>query len=53
MVVHNFDVGGLTVLPHEADPIPLVDPNAVLAGAAVLESLQAQARGLEVMERAG
>ena len=37
MVVHDFNPGGRAVLPHEADPIPLVNPDAVLAGSVALE----------------
>jgi hypothetical protein len=53
MVVHDFNPGGRAVLPHEADPIPLVNPDAVLAGSVALEGLQMQAGTLEVVERTG
>ena len=53
MVVHDFNPGGRAVLPHEADPIPLVNQDAVLAGSVALEGLQMQAGTLEVVERTG
>jgi hypothetical protein len=33
MVVHNLDVGGFAVLPYEANPILVIDPDTVLASA--------------------
>lgn len=53
MVVDNFNVDRLADLPHEADPILIVDPDAVLAGTIAFESLQLEARAFEVLERAG
>jgi hypothetical protein len=31
MVIHDFDVGSLSVMPDEADAVPLVDSDTVLA----------------------
>ena len=53
MVIHNLDAGGLAVPPDEPNPIPVIDPDAVLASTGALESLQVQARTLEIVERAG
>ncbi len=40
VVVHDLDVLGSGRRPDEADPPPLVDPDAVLAGPVALERLQ-------------
>jgi hypothetical protein len=53
MIVHDLNVGGFAVLPDEANPIAVVDPDAVLASTAALESLQMQAGTFEIVERAG
>jgi len=42
VVVHHFDLLRVAVLPHEADPILIVDPYAVL-------STSVSAEGLEVV----
>jgi hypothetical protein len=51
--IHNLDVGGFAVLPDETNPLPVIDPDAVLASAGTLESLQVQAGTFEIVERAG
>jgi len=45
MVVHDFYVGRLVLGPDEADPVLVVDPNAVLALAIAREGLEAVAGG--------
>jgi len=49
MVVHDFNIGGLPVLPHEADAIAVADADAVLADAVAFESLQMQTGALKVV----
>ena len=44
VVVHDLDVLRLAVLPHEADPILIIDPDAVLPSPIT-------AKGLEVIAR--
>ena len=44
MVVHDLDVLRFTVLPYEADPILVIDPDAMLP-------LPITAKGLEVIAR--
>jgi hypothetical protein len=53
MIVHDLDFGGIALVPFEANPIPVVDPDAVLANPASLESLQMQAWTFEVVKPAG
>src|SRR3989337_1046693 len=45
VVVADLDVMRVSLLPAEADPPLVVDPNAVLAGAVSGEALQAVPRG--------
>ena len=52
MVVHDFNIDGFAVLPEEADPVPVVDSDAVLTGTVIHERLQLHARALEIEERA-
>lgn len=40
MVVDDLDVSRSQIRPDKADPVLIVDPNAVLARAALLECLQ-------------
>ena len=35
VIVHDFDLVGVPLAPHEADPPPIIDPDAVLAPAGV------------------
>jgi hypothetical protein len=44
VVVHHFDLLRVAVLPHEADPILIVDPDTVLASPVA-------GKGLEVITR--
>lgn len=44
MIVHDFDVRRSLAGPPEADPVPLVNPDAVLASAVSHERLQAVPR---------
>jgi hypothetical protein len=44
VVVHHLDLLGVAVLPHEADPILVVDPDAVLPTPIATESLEVVAR---------
>jgi hypothetical protein len=40
VVVHHFDLLSVAVLPNEADPILVVDPDAVLTTSISTESLE-------------
>ena len=40
MIVNNLNVGPAIVGPNKADPILLVDPNAVLAGSVALQQFE-------------
>ena len=40
MIVDNFNVERFSVLPDEADPVPVVDANAVLAGPIFAEGFE-------------
>jgi hypothetical protein len=54
VVVHHFDLLRFAVLPDEADPILVVDPNAVLPLPIAGKSLKAIARErAEVVEALG
>jgi hypothetical protein len=54
MIVHDFYVGRLVLGPDEADPVLVVDPNAVLALAIAREGLEAVAgRDPEIGEALG
>src|SRR4051812_23936000 len=54
MVVHDFDVVRLVLGPDEADPVLVVDPNAVLALSIAGEGLEAFAgRDPEIGEALG
>jgi hypothetical protein len=44
VVVHHFDLLSVAVLPYEADPILVVDPDAVLTTSISTESLEVVAR---------
>jgi hypothetical protein len=44
VVVHHFDLVSVAVLPDEADPILIVDPDAVLPTPISTESLEVIAR---------
>jgi hypothetical protein len=46
MVVHDFDVDSFSVVPFEADPITVVDPDTVLADAFLPKSLKLKAGAL-------
>lgn len=50
MVVNNFDVDSFSVMPKEADPVPVIDSNAVLAGAAFPKGFELKSGTLQVME---
>lgn len=54
MVVHDLDPLGAPVLPDEADPPPVVDPDGVLPGAVPAKGLEPVARRHpQVVEPAG
>jgi hypothetical protein len=53
MIVHDLNVGGFSVLPYEANPILIIDPDAVMASTITLESLLVQAGAFEIAERTG
>jgi hypothetical protein len=42
MVVHNFNLDGFSILPNEADPVTVVDPDTVLAGTVFPEALRVE-----------
>jgi hypothetical protein len=44
VVIHHLDLLCAAVLPHEADPILIVDPDAVLPSPISAESLEVVAR---------
>jgi hypothetical protein len=53
VVIHDFDLMGITGFPREAHPPLVVDPDAVLALAAALQGFEVVAWGrLQVLERA-
>jgi hypothetical protein len=31
VIIHNFDLSGTSICPIEANPVPLIDPYAMLA----------------------
>jgi hypothetical protein len=39
MVVYDFDIDSFPVVPHEADPVAVIDTDTVLSGAIVTKSL--------------
>ena len=43
MVIHNFDIGSIAVLPNEANPIPVIDADAVLPYPVAFEGLKLEA----------
>jgi hypothetical protein len=45
VVVSDFDLAGIAVLPTKADPILVIDANTVLAFSVPLERLEMIARG--------
>jgi len=45
VVVCDFDLVGMAVLPNETDPVLLIDPDAVLSCSVPLQSLQVIAGG--------
>lgn len=49
MVIHDFYVGSLSFLPDEADAVPLVDSDTVLADAVFPQRLELKTRALQVM----
>jgi hypothetical protein len=51
MIVHDFDVVGVSIPPSETNPELIVDPNAVLAAAISFEHFQSEAREPEIFER--
>jgi hypothetical protein len=50
MVIGNLDVVCIPVAPYEAHAIPLIDSDAVLPGAVVLQRLQGVARRAEILK---
>jgi hypothetical protein len=46
MVVHDFHFESFSVVPFEADPITVVNPDTVLAGALLPRSLKLKAGAL-------
>ena len=51
MVVHDFHVGRVAVCPREADAVPIVDANAVLALPVAFERFQVVAgKGGQVLQ---
>jgi len=40
MIVYDFDVIGKSVSPYEADPPPIIDPNAVFPCSAALQRFE-------------
>src|SRR6185436_10586547 len=54
MIIHDFNIVRLVLGPDEADPVLVVDPDAVLALAVAGESLQAiTGRGPEIIKALG
>ena len=51
MVIHDLDVRGSAIGPHEADAPLVVDPDRVLAGPVAAEPLEVVSRGKpEILE---
>ena len=40
MVVNNLNVDSFSVMPNEADPVPVIDSNTVLTGAVFPKGLE-------------
>jgi hypothetical protein len=53
MIIHNLDVHGFSILPGEANPVAVVDPDTVLPGAVITKSLKLKAGALQVMQSRG
>jgi len=53
MVVHDFDLGSVAVLPDETHTETVVDADAVLPGPVFLECLKVEARAFEIVQRGG
>lgn len=51
MLVHDLDINSLAVLPYEADPETVVDPDTVLPGAVIPKRLQLQTGALQIVQR--
>lgn len=51
MIVHNFDIIGVPIMPPEADTPPVVDANAMLPDAIAPQSLEpVSANGSQVVK---
>jgi len=46
MVVDNFKVASFPAIPNEADPVPVIDPDTVLAGAVFSQGLELKSGAL-------
>jgi hypothetical protein len=53
MIVNDFHVVGISVLPMKADPPLIVDPNAVLAVSVAAELLQSVSREVQITQAGG
>jgi hypothetical protein len=54
VIVHDLDLVRFAVLPHEADPIPVVDPDAMLPLPVTGEGFEMVTRkGAQVVESLG
>src|SRR5208282_3661348 len=52
VVIDNLDLAGIALVPHKADPVLVVDPDAVLSAAVGLERLEPVARQRKVAQGA-
>jgi hypothetical protein len=53
MIIDYLHIACISIVPNEAQPIAIVDPNAVLSGAAVFQCLQRVPRGTKIVETLG
>jgi hypothetical protein len=54
MIINDFHVIGVAIVPSKTNPILVVDPDAVLSQPRALERLQAiPGRSIKVTERVG
>jgi hypothetical protein len=54
MVISDFNLPGIAIAPYKADPVLVIDPNAILSGAITFERFQSIAwKDRKIRERTG
>jgi hypothetical protein len=53
VIIGDLDLIRVSILPDEAQPIAVVDPNAVLSGAVAFPCLKRIARRPQIVKRSG